>query len=215
MVLPKNVMNLTGRQFGRLVPVEYLGNHRWRCECSCGTRATVHRGNLRSGHTQSCGCLHREVARDGRTTHGGTRSPEYAVWSSMIQRCYRQKTKMYPRYGGRGIRVCGRWRNSFAAFIEDMGKRPSPKHQIDRINNDGNYEPANCRWVTLRDQFNNRSSNVHLIVDGSSRTVAEWSRMTGVDDKLMYCRVKRGWADRDVVMTPVGATREPRTRGAK
>jgi hypothetical protein len=203
-------MDLAGRQFGRLVAIEYAGKGRWRCLCSCGSDRGVVADStkLRTGLTQSCGCYQRERARVGHTTHGRNRTPEHGIYWAMINRCYRPKTEMYPRYGGRGIKVCDRWRNSYSAFLEDMGERPSPMHQIDRKDNDGNYEPDNCRWATRREQFNNRSSNIRLIVDGHSRTVAEWARLTGIKAKVMYDRIDRGWSDRDVVMKPVRAMRK-------
>lgn len=118
------------------------------------------RGSLRSGHTQSCGCYFLEVCHERNLTHGATRegrfSPEYQSWVGMIARCENPRKQHWAHYGGRGIRVCARWRKSFEAFFADMGRKPAPNHSIDRIDVDGNYEPGNCRWATQAEQIKNR-----------------------------------------------------------
>jgi hypothetical protein len=117
---------------------------------------------------------------------------EYRIWRHMLNRCYREADTDYHRWGGRGITVCDRWRYSFEMFFADMGERPSPKHSIDRMNNDGNYEPSNCRWATSSEQCRNRSSNVRVEHDGQSRTIIEWSEETGLSYMTIYKRLKRG-----------------------
>lgn len=167
-------LELTGQRFGRLRVVERAenrGHHvRWRCICDCGAESIVGVDQLRSGDTQSCGCLHREVSsRIGKryishataslVKHGATRNgrvtPEYSSWAGMVARCENPRHIGFERYGARGISVCPRWRGSFEAFLEDMGSRPVGC-SIDRIDNDSNYEPGNCRWATHKEQRANQ-----------------------------------------------------------
>ena len=150
---------MKAKRFGRVIAVEFSriqkGNHYWKCICDCGTTKDMRIGHLVSGAVRSCGCLKREVWIKERTSHGLRKTKEYQIWSSMMTRCSNKKTKCYKNYGGRGIKVCKRWLK-FENFYNDMGCRPSNKHSIDRVNNDGNYEPSNCRWATIKQQANNR-----------------------------------------------------------
>lgn len=161
-----NLLDLTGQPFGRLTvtsrgPNGKHGEVRWHCRCTCGNETLVYAGNLRSGDTRSCGCLSRELLVTRSTTHGaarvGAETPEYHAWHAMFQRCTNPHHASWEDYGGRGVTVCERWQ-SFENFIADMGPRPSPKHSLDRTNNDGNYEPSNCRWATWNEQARNRRS---------------------------------------------------------
>lgn len=161
--------DLTGRRSDRLVVIGYGGKdgrrHYWICECDCGTRKRIERGNLLSGRVLSCGCvarenarnnmaLHREAFTGARRTHGLTNTSLFRSWNAMIQRCTNPNRDNYPYYGGRGIKVCDRWK-SFAAFAEDMGERPEGK-TLDRINTNGDYEPGNCRWASFAEQMKSR-----------------------------------------------------------
>lgn len=158
---------IAGSRFTRLVVVEF--SHRtkarkfyWKCRCDCGRTTIVRSEQLRSGHTRSCGCLGRDKVIERSTKHGHcvgqTKTPEYQAWSKAIDRCRNPRTTGFENYGGRGIAVCSRWLNSFEDFLADMGPRPR-RHSLDRINNDGDYEPANCRWATRKVQANNTRRN--------------------------------------------------------
>lgn len=130
---------------------------------------------------------------DNRRTHGLSGTIEYAVWWSMRRRCNSPMVGNYADYGGRGIRVCDRWEKSFMAFLSDMGSRPSENHSIDRVDNDGHYEPGNCRWALRKTQCNNRRHNHRLVLNGISRTCAEWSDSTGLPIQTILWRVRQGW----------------------
>jgi len=154
--MPAHPINLIGQRFGRLVALAYVGVSRWNCQCDCGAEKIVETHALHSGRTRSCGCLRIEMLVGRNATHGKAHVPEYKAWAGMIQRCYNPRQTAYQWYGARGVTVCDRWRTSFAEFLTDMGSRPSPAHSLDRIDNNGNYEPDNCRWATPRLQWENK-----------------------------------------------------------
>jgi hypothetical protein len=175
-----------GFVYERLTVIEQLPRGKYRCRCICGTIVTQWPCNLRpltldgrpnANEVKSCGCLHREItatmAGRFRRTHGHGwiqtasgrfgKSPEYDAWEKAKQRCENPRNKKFPRYGGRGIRMCEAWRQNFAAFLAHIGPRPSPAYSLDRINNDGHYEPGNVRWATHIEQRRNRS-NTHQTI---------------------------------------------------
>ena len=180
--MPK-AKSLIGKTFGRL-KVAYRNRHGFMCYCKCGRSIILHRSNLLTG-TKSCGCLRKEAREKGLNYRHGfapkiNRSPEYAIWNTMRARCHNPKTSSYPNYGGRGISVCKRWRKSFVNFINDMGRRPSDKYTLDRIDNDGNYEPGNVRWATWHQQrMNQRRSKSSCSKSKSKSHRRRLSRLTG------------------------------------
>lgn len=149
------------------------------CKCECGTVKEFALSSIVHGRTKSCGCLAKEVTGNRARTHGLSKSPEYAVWNRMWSRCTNPNVDRYPRYGGRGIKVCDRW-SKFELFIEDMGPMPSPNHSIGRRDNDGNYEPSNCRWETEDEQSNNRSTSKFVEWNGARKTYSDWAKETGI-----------------------------------
>lgn len=138
---------------------------------------------------------------DRRWKHGGTNSPEYGCWKNMKQRCYDSNSKDYPEYGGRGIKVCKRWKDSFSNFLADMGPRPSSRHSIDRLDGSKDYSPENCRWATPRQQANNTKRNVRITHNGMTLTVAQWSRRLGIPAGRIHERLGYGWSSDKILST--------------
>ena len=183
---------ILGLRFGRLVAQRYE-DQAWVCQCDCGSVCRVTSTSLRKGNTKSCGCLRREKTTARNTTHGLGRPEEFFVWANMRNRCNNPNNYSYPLYGGRGIKVCERW-DDFANFLADMGKRPSPKHSIDRKNNELDYGPENCRWTTAQEQANNRRSNRRYEFRGEMMTVRQAIIASGSEVKFstIKARLKRG-----------------------
>lgn len=153
----------TGQVFGRLTVTQLHSKvphpTRWKCICVCGKEVIVIGADLQKGLTQSCGCLRREKAASMFTKHGKARGSTYKAWLNMVQRCQNEKHPRYSNWGGRGISVCERWQ-IFENFLEDMGEKPSPELTIERIDNDGNYEPGNCKWATMAEQNWNKRNTI-------------------------------------------------------
>lgn len=195
-------LDLTGQKYGRLTVQSFAETGKkiihWKCLCECGGENVVSTTHLRSGHTSSCGCYSREVSAaisKKNAKHGMWNTPEFSIWGSIIDRCCNEKCKKYPLYGGRGITICAEWKESFFAFFRHIGPRPSNKHSIDRIDNDKGYEPGNVRWATLDIQNNNRRNNVFITVYGIRKTIAQWSKQTGISESALTNRLKKGWAE--------------------
>lgn len=209
------VRNLLGRHFKRWRVVAFAGvvnkKRRWKCICDCGIIRTVTTDALISGISGSCGCLQKEAASKHNRTHGLNRTPEHNSWGHMKQRCLNKKCANYSGYGGRGIKICKRWLK-FENFISDMGKRPGPRFTIERIDNDGDYKPGNCRWATHKEQVNNQGSNTMVTLDGITKNVSQWALEIGVSAKLLNERLRHGWNVEEAFSIPRGYRFRPYCR---
>ena len=200
----KRIAVKEGERYGRLIILKesikkIRGRRTFTCLCECGNKKDVIGDNLRMGTTKSCGCLQRELLSNRRETHKMTKTAEYNTLSRMKQRCFNKKHQDYKNYGERGITVCNSWLK-FENFLEDMGKKKKGE-TIDRINNDGNYCKENCRWTDWETQANNRRGNVILEFEGNKLTIAEWSRKTGINRKVLEMRIRAGWSIRKSLET--------------
>jgi hypothetical protein len=201
----------SGLKVGRWTVVEFVrrfttGKTLWLCVCECGTSKEVDGASLRRGGSLSCGCLARDLAKERSTTHDGSRTKMYRTWGSMLTRCCHPKSKDWPKYGGRGIVVCDRWRKSFADFYDDMGDKP-PDHQLDRINNDGPYSPENCRWVTAKQNSRNRRDSIFLTLNGETLHINEWAERLGVRCGALRSRLDDGWSIERTLTEPLAPRR--------
>lgn len=197
---------MIGERFGRLVVIA-LGasgsrttKKKWICACDCGGRTITNTYSLRAGKTRSCGCYQIELS----TKHGqsGIRSsPTYRSWKSMRVRCSNQKIPAYKNYGGRGIAVCQRW-DSFIAFLADMGERPEGT-TLDRRNNDGDYDPDNCRWATKSEQAKNRRNARRISFQGATLSLSDWDSKIRASVGTIRHRLKNGWSIEKAITTPV------------
>ncbi len=206
-------LDLTGRTFGRLTviasaPARITTAGRslsvWSCRCECGTGVDVIVDRLTTGHTTSCGCFRHEMAVSRLTRHGYSRTRTHIAWQALIARCTNPNASGYDRYGGKGITVCQRWLDRFENFLADMGEAPTKGHSVDRINNALGYEPANCRWATVIEQANNRTSNVMLTAFGQTKTMQQWANdpICAVCYNILRWRIKQGWEHVAAITSP-------------
>lgn len=208
----RHIQDLTGKEFGELTVTHRLesrkGHSWWRVRCACGSEKDISRSHLLVA--KSCGCMALENNRKAHTRHGMKRTPTWKSWRSMKQRCLLPTAPNYAMYGGRGISVCLRWRDSFEAFLGDMGERPSPGHSIDRIDGNRGYEPGNCRWATAKAQARNTRTNRLLAHGGRTLPLAAWAEELGVGWTALDNRLRSGWSVERTLTTPV---KECRPRG--
>lgn len=207
-VMNPEVKNLAGQRFGRLTVIRFLGvtekHHAlWECRCDCTGTKTVTTGKLTRGHVMSCGCLEKEVRGSHWRTHGMSHSPEHLAWLGMKRRCLNPKIHNFADYGGRGIQVCERWKDSFENFYADMGQRPTPKHSLDRKDVNGPYDKENCRWATKKEQSRNRRDNTRVPFRDENLTIAEWAERIGCDGQVISKRLQAGWSIERALTTPL------------
>jgi hypothetical protein len=190
--------DLTGLAFGLLTVVEFAGRDehgraRWRSRCRCGGEAVSEAYNLKSANTASCGCVRRQKITAASRKHGQKGTPLYQRWKGMIQRTTDPKAKKFDAYGGRGIKVCDRWR-SFENFAADMGPTFREDLTLERLNVNGDYEPTNCTWATMTDQARNRRNNHVITWQGETMALAAWEEALGLPRRILSGRLRRGWS---------------------
>lgn len=176
----------------RIAGSDKYGHSLWKCRCDCGNVIT--RPGVDIKHMKTCGCIRRQT--------GMSHTPEYAVWVAMLGRCEDEKDSSYTRYGGRGIRVCDKWKQDFFSFLNDMGPRPSEKHTIERVDNSGPYSPENCCWALPHQQARNKRSNVWITYEGETMILQDWADGAGLFSKTLANRLARGWSMKKALATP-------------
>ncbi|RLI83493.1 MAG: hypothetical protein DRP01_09035 [Archaeoglobales archaeon] len=188
-------INLAEEKFGRLTAIERVANNKWNkavwlCRCDCGNETTTLANHLRNGSTKSCGCLQQEA----HITHGLTGHKLYWVWDAMKRRCKNEAHRSYKNYGNRGISVCDEWRTDFQAFYDwAMASEYEEGLTIDRINNNGNYEPDNCQFITIAENNRNQRRTRNITHDGKTMCISEWARELNVPKATLWKKLNRGW----------------------
>lgn len=212
----RELIDLTGRKFGRLTVLGRAENHGkdtfWKCQCECGNIKEVNGAKLKNGHTKSCGCLRTKrkiksnIQRNYHKTHGMSETRLYRIYKKMYRRCYKPQTKYYENYGGRGITICPEWlgEHGFENFSKwALSHGYADNLSIDRIDNDKGYSPDNCKWSTAKEQANNTRSTVFLTYKGETKPASEWSEITGIRQDTLTMRKRNGWTDEECIETPL------------
>lgn len=215
----RKLIDFTGQRFGMLTIISYAGNSKWNCICDCGNNTVVSTCHIKSGHTRSCGCLHEKTIHSGNNTrtHGMSRTRLHRIWSNMRSRCNNRNVPCYQYYGGRGISVCGEWGtpDGFEAFYKwAVNNGYSSNLTLDRIDVNGDYDPDNCRWISMLEQMNNTRTNHLITYNGEEKTLAEWARCVGLPYQRVINRINSlGWSVEKALTTPIN-TKMGRKRNA-
>lgn len=210
--------DITGQRFGRLTVISF--SHRngaklyWKCRCDCGKEIITRGDGLKSGHTNSCGCYNREILKNAKwnETHGKSRTKIHGIWFNMKRRCYDPNSDEYPNYGGRGIEICPEWlgehgAENFIKWAYSTGYDENAEFgecTIDRIDTNGNYEPSNCRWSTMKEQGNNKRNNRYITHNGETKTLTQWCEYYRLPYHTVKARIYRGWDIEDAFFRPIG-----------
>jgi hypothetical protein len=201
--MSRKIVDLVGVKYGKLTVLEKSkertkhGAVLWLCSCECGKTRLAIAGNLLAGTATSCGCESYET----RKLHGMTKTRTFKSWESMKQRCLNVNAPDYVAYGGRGISICRKWTLSFNNFLEDMGERPEGT-SLDRINVNGSYEPANCRWATRSEQQRNKTNSLIIEWQGIAQGAADWADLVELPSKVICERINAGWSPQDALTKP-------------
>lgn len=203
------LIDITGNKYGMLTVIRRVENApkgvaRWECRCDCGNVAIVRGRNLKNGSVKSCGCLI-GVSNKSRSTHGMSRTRLYQVWINIKARCYHESHPAYKSYGARGVKMCNEWLNSFEAFAEwSLSNGYRDELTIERVDNNGDYEPENCKWIRLGEQAKNRRSNIMITYQSETHNLSEWCEKYKKDYRLVYNRIhKNKWDFERAMFEPV------------
>ena len=188
--------DLANKIFGKLkvISFSHIGNHHksyWNCECSCGVKKAIDRNSIVRGRTISCGCNKNQKTRERNYKHGKTGTKVYRIWKNMKVRCYSKNNHHYNNYGNRGIKICDKWRNSFPEFFKDMGEPPTKVHSIERIDNNGDYTPENCKWATPYEQSRNSRQNNCITFKGETLCLTDWAKKIKMNRATLLSRINR------------------------
>lgn len=224
-------LELAGKRFGKLVAIEktderYRKNVLWKCKCDCGNEVLVIASRLTSGHTKSCGCLIKESIKNvakayresssykppkSRRTHGEAGTTLYKLWTSMKERCNNKNAENYKYYGEKGVKLCGEWNKNYESFRDwAIENGYAEGLTIDRINPEDGYTPENCRWATIEEQANNKTTNRYITIDGITKTLAQWAKESGNNYQTIWRRIaKNGWDEKRAIFTPTNKPHKP------
>lgn len=201
--------DLTGQRFGMLTAISEVSERKdgkvmWLCKCDCGKLHITPGTRLLNDKVHSCGCLRYKRAAESLTKHGKRHSRLYSIWTNMRNRCYLESSTEYKRYGARGIRVCDEWRDNFQTFYDwAMANGYQDNLTLDRIENNGNYEPSNCRWATSKEQGRNTRRTRYLTHNGKTQCIADWAEETGLSQSLIRQRIEKlQWSIEKTLTTP-------------
>ena len=198
--------NLLNKRFGRLDVINYAGNGKWECLCDCGNHIIVYGYDLRNEKVKSCGCYKKDYIANKNVTHGLSNTRLFNIYYDMLSRCYDTNIQQYEFYGKRGILICNEWTDKEKGFINFYNWSIKNGYKddltIDRVNVNGDYEPNNCRWATMKEQSNNRRSNHNIELNGITKTISEWSEIYKINDHTVRDRLKRGWTEEDAIRKP-------------
>lgn len=198
--------DIKGKRFGKLTAMHPTASRKrkaivWIFACDCGYLVEASGRKVREGSPRSCKTCSVKLQSEKVRTHGMSSTREFRSWQACIQRCVNERYSNYHNYGGRGIKVCERWRNSFMDFLEDMGSRPAGK-SLDRINNDGDYEPSNCCWSSAKQQNNNRRTSLLVEISGVTKTLSQWAELAGIKYETIQDRYRRGYRGEILLVSP-------------
>jgi len=205
-----NLNDITGNKYNYLTAIKYVktikygkrNSQLWLFKCDCGKEVVIIKNNVILGVTKSCGCQRNRLAGASNITHGDARTRLYNIWGNMLYRCENENCSGFEKYGGRGIKVCEEWHKYLNFKKWALSHGYSENLSIDRIDNDGNYEPSNCRWVTMADQNRNRRDNIIIEYNGERLTASQWAIKLGWNKSVIYQRLKHGWDKIAAITTP-------------